>query len=72
MLTASVKVDSRYRWDAFRWIEVDDSWVYFHLTDLQAVLVPSRAFGGELQFRAFLESARTYWQQSRDALGPTE
>jgi len=64
-------VESRVKWLAIEKIESSNEHLFVYISSMSAHVVPMRAFGNEMHFSAFVESARAYWRQARDAMGPT-
>ena len=48
-------------WRGVENIQMTATYVFFYLTDIQAVVVPARAFRSEAQFHAFVDLARKFW-----------
>jgi hypothetical protein len=58
------------RWHAVRWIVQHPEYVFFYLTDTQAVIVPKRAFADERGFDEFVDTARSYHAEARRFVRP--
>jgi len=58
------------RWHAVRWIVKHPEYVFFYLTDTQAVIVPRRAFADGRAFDEFVDAARRYYQEARRFVRP--
>jgi hypothetical protein len=44
--------------------------LFIYIGSMNAHVVPMQAFGSEMHFSAFVETARGYWRHARDAVGP--
>jgi len=52
------------RWKAVERIEVADEYAYVYFSALEAVILPRRAFAGEAEFAAWVETARKHQAQA--------
>jgi hypothetical protein len=68
---SSELVESQMKWPAIERIESTDGYMFIYIGSANALVVPVRAFSTPAHFLVFLETARRYWQQAREALGPT-
>ncbi|HVC98489.1 MAG TPA: YcxB family protein [Pirellulales bacterium] len=64
-------VESRIKWPAIEKIDTSNEHLFIYISSMSAHVVPIRAFASAMHFSAFVESARGYWRQARDAIGPT-
>jgi hypothetical protein len=64
-------VESRVKWLAIEKIESSNEYLFMYIGSMNAHMVPMRAFGNEMHFSAFVETARGHWRHARDAVGPT-
>ncbi len=64
-------IESRMKWPAIEKIDATNEYLFIYFGSANAHIVPMRAFGDEAHFRSFVETARRYWKQARDTMGPT-
>lgn len=65
VLFSSELIESAVKWPAVEAVESNADCAYIYIASLQAYGVPRRAFNDDLQFQAFVELARRYWNQAR-------
>jgi len=65
ILVTTPHAQGHTQWEGIDKIDATTTHAFFYLSQLEAVLVPARAFGSEAQFHAFVALARERWNRAR-------